>query len=110
MPGSPSPAPLTLPELASLTSAEAAARLVRYGPNRLVGQQRARWLRAVGGLLLDPMAIMLLAAAGLYGALGETRDAVIMLVALVPVLAVDVALEARSRAALARLAARIAPK
>ncbi|HXZ85906.1 MAG TPA: cation-transporting P-type ATPase [Myxococcota bacterium] len=93
-----------------LTSAEARARLARFGPNRLVARERAGWLVDLGGLLLDPMALMLLAAAAIYIALGERRDAAVMLVALVPVLGVDVFLEARSRSALKKLSQSVAPR
>jgi Ca2+-transporting ATPase len=55
------------------------------------------------------MAILLVASATVYFLLGETRDAAILLAALVPVLGVDVLLEARSRAALKALANRVAP-
>lgn len=49
------------------------------------------------------MALMLLVV-------GETRDGVVLLVALVPVIGVDVFLEACSRRALKRLAAATAPR
>jgi Ca2+-transporting ATPase len=55
------------------------------------------------------MAVMLAIAAAIYFALGETRDAVVLVIALVPVLGVDVLLEARSRSALAKLAQAAAP-
>ena len=93
-----------------LSSAEARTRLERYGPNRLVARDRAAWLKDVASLVLDPMAIMLLVAAGVYIALGEKRDAVVMVVALVPVIGVDVFLEARSRSALKKLARSVAPR
>jgi Ca2+-transporting ATPase len=92
-----------------LTAAEARGRLARYGPNRLVARDRAAWLEDIASLVLDPMAIMLLVAAGVYFALGDRRDAVVMLVALVPVVGVDVFLEARSRSALKKLAHEVAP-
>jgi Ca2+-transporting ATPase len=60
-------------------------------------------------LLLDPMAVMLLIASVIYFLLGETRDAVVLALALIPVLGIDVALEARSRSALDRLARAAAP-
>jgi Ca2+-transporting ATPase len=66
-------------------------------------------VREALGLLFDPMAVMLAIAACLYFALGETRDAVVLALALIPVLGVDVVLEARSRAALARLARAATP-
>jgi Ca2+-transporting ATPase len=97
-------------ESPGLTSNEAQARLARFGPNRLVGRERAAWLRDLVSLLLDPMAVMLLVAAGIYLLVGERRDATVMLAALVPVIGVDVFLEARSRAALKKLAMSVAPR
>jgi Ca2+-transporting ATPase len=55
------------------------------------------------------MALMLGGAAVLYLLLGELSDALVMAIALVPVLGVDIFLEARSHAALAKLAAAVAP-
>jgi Ca2+-transporting ATPase len=92
-----------------LSTEEARTRLATYGPNRLVARDRAAWLKELVQLLLDPMALMLLAAAAVYFALGETRDATVMLAALVPVIGVDVFLEARSRSALKQLARSVAP-
>jgi Ca2+-transporting ATPase len=97
------------PPLVALSSAEAAARLARIGPNRLVAAERLRWLKEAVRIFADPMALMLLLAAGIYFALGEPGDAYVMLIALVPVLGVDVVLEARSRAALRRLAQAASP-
>ena len=88
-----------------LTSAEAAARLVAVGPNRLVTAPHWRRVKGAIALLADPMAIMLVVAGGLDLALGNTIDAIVLFVALVPVLGVDVVLEARSERALARLRA-----
>jgi Ca2+-transporting ATPase len=101
---------LTAESPGGLTSDEARARLATHGPNRLVGRERAAWLKEAVGLLLDPMAIMLVVAAAIYFALGDRRDAVVMLAALVPVIGVDVFLEARSRSALKQLARQVAPR
>lgn len=92
-----------------LTRAEAAARLLAEGPNRLVRRERLRTLIAIGAALADPMALMLAIAGSAYLLLGETHDAVVLLVALVPVLAVDVALDLRSRAVLRKLAQAVSP-
>jgi len=97
------------PGLQGLTAKEAAARLVRFGPNLLVARERLVWLKRLIGLVADPMALMLAAAALLYFALGAWSDGVIMAIALIPVLGVDVFLAARSRAALAKLAQAVAP-
>ncbi|MFL6192706.1 MAG: magnesium-translocating P-type ATPase [Thermoanaerobaculia bacterium] len=63
-----------------LSASAAAERLGRYGPNRLTGARRATTL----GLLLrqfgSPLVLLLAAAAVLSIAVGETRDAGIILV------------------------------
>ena len=56
------------------------------------------------------MALMLAAAAAAYYALGERTDSYVLLAAIVPVLGVDVLLQARSRAALRKLAGAVAPR
>jgi len=95
---------------AGLTPAEAARRLERYGPNRLVEAERWARLKGLVGLLADPMALMLGAAGAVYLLLGQTSDGVILLVAILPVLLVDVLLAARSRSALKKLAAAVRPR
>ena len=97
------------PGLEGLSDREAAHLLAEVGPNRWVPRDPFAWVREAFRLLLDPMAIMLAIAAAIYFALGETRDAVVLALALIPVLGVDVLLEARSRAALAKLARAAAP-
>jgi Ca2+-transporting ATPase len=97
------------PGLTGLSSREARRRRARFGPNRWVKRDRFARAREAIGLLLDPMAIMLAIAAFVYFLLGETRDAVVLALALIPVLGVDVVLEARSRAALDKLARAAAP-
>jgi Ca2+-transporting ATPase len=93
-----------------LTSAEAAHRLLRFGPNVLVPRRRFEAFRELLGTLADPMALMLGAAAAVSFLIGERRDGIVLLVALLPVLGVDVFLAARSRRALEALAASVAPR
>ncbi|MCC7176998.1 MAG: cation-translocating P-type ATPase [Acidobacteria bacterium] len=95
--------------LEGLSSIEARRRLAEAGPNRWVKRSRLAGVREAIGLLLDPMAVMLAVAAAVYFLLGETRDAVVLSLALIPVLGVDVVLEARSRSALDKLARAAAP-
>ena len=92
-----------------LSASDAASRLASFGPNRLV--QVPRWQRAkrVVALVDDPMAVMLIVAGFVDWFLGQRVDAVILGVALVPVLGVDVLLEARSERALAKLRDAVAP-
>jgi len=95
--------------LSGLSSIDARRLLEEVGPNRWVKRDRFARVREVVRLLLDPMAVMLIIAAVVYFLLGETRDAVVLALALIPVLGVDVVLEARSRAALEKLARAAAP-
>ena len=93
-----------------LSSNEAARRLKFYGPNRLVRKARGAATVEFIRTAADPMAVMLAAAAAVYYALGERTDAYVLFAAIVPVLAVDVVLEARSRSALKKLAGVVAPR
>jgi P-type Ca2+ transporter type 2C len=93
-----------------LSSNEAARRLKIYGPNRMVRVVRGAAVFGFFRTLADPMAVMLAVAAAVYYALGERTDAYVLSGAIVPVLAVDVILEARSRTALSRLAGVVAPR
>jgi P-type Ca2+ transporter type 2C len=87
-----------------LTSAEAAARLRRFGPNRIARETRAARLKQIVLFFVDPMALMLVAASATYFILNQRTEAVVLLAALVPILGVDVVLDARSRGALKKLA------
>ncbi|MGH9443268.1 MAG: cation-translocating P-type ATPase [Thermoanaerobaculia bacterium] len=101
---------MTRPEFGGLSGAEAAKRLTVHGPNRFVPSGRSATAGEILRTLADPMGIMLLAASALAFAAGEKRDAFVLLAALVPVLAVDVLLESRSRSALKKLAAAVSPR
>ncbi len=96
--------------LAGLGSEEAQARLAEFGPNLLVERARgasvAEWLR----MLADPMALMLAGAALLYWLLGKPHEAAVLAIVIIPVLGVDVLMEARSRSALKKLASAVAPQ
>lgn len=93
-----------------LTTAEAERRLAQYGPNRYAPERRKTTIVEVLRSLADPMALMLVAASALSFAAGARRDAIVLLVAIAPVLGVDVFLEARSRQALRKLATAVAPR
>ncbi len=93
-----------------LDGGEAARRLKIYGPNRLKSEGNFQRFKEIIKILADPMAIMLILAAGAYFLLGEDRDGWILLIALFPVLGVDVILEARSRKVLKRLSKALEPQ
>jgi P-type Ca2+ transporter type 2C len=98
------------PRFAGLSTDEASVRLGRYGPNRLVRTNRTAALRELLLTVADPMALMLALASAFYLWLGDAHDALVLAVALVPILGVDVVMEVRSRKALSKLAAAVAPK
>ncbi len=92
-----------------LTNQEAQQRLELDGPNQLVTTStRSRWRRALGPFS-DPMVALLLIAAPTYLLIGETVDAIVALVALVPVAGVGWLLERRAERTLDRLADLTAP-
>jgi Ca2+-transporting ATPase len=96
-------------ERPGLTSAQAADALARDGYNRLVPEDRGRrWKRWLGPFA-DPMVALLLVAAPTYLAIGETTDAIVALVALVPIAAVGWVLESRAEHTLEQLRALTAP-
>jgi hypothetical protein len=73
--------------LGRLSETEAAHVLAKVGPSRWVLRDPFASLREALHLLLDPMAVMLAIAAAIYFALGETRDAVVLVLAIVTPLA-----------------------
>ncbi len=86
-----------------LSSAEAKKRLEQFGANILVPKSPfeafLRWLKT----LADPMIILLLLAALVYFLLGEARDGWVLVGSIVPILLVDMALEARTGKALKKI-------
>ena len=97
-------------EALGLTAVEARRRLDVFGPNLLVPEHEATGLWAtLRHIVTDPMAILLVVAAVTYFALGETRDGVIALVALAPIVGVGLVLELRAEHALESLRRLTAP-
>ena len=91
-----------------LTSREAARRLSRHGPNDTGAERYGSlwsWLRLAG----DPMTLLLLIAGVAYLALDDAFNAVVVLVAVLPIAFVSILLNARSDRALARLRTLVTP-
>lgn len=93
--------------LLGLTSAEAASRHQALGANEIVPSKFESRFSEIQKVLFDPMGLMLLLLAGLYALLGDKSDAIVLLIAYIPVTAVDVFLEVRSQKALAALKATL---
>src|SRR5512133_3230388 len=86
-----------------LTSAEAAARLARDGPNALPGTDRVPLARMAATVLLEPMILMLLGAGGIYLVIGNVGEALFLLVSVLGVVALTLIQEHRAQRALEAL-------
>jgi Ca2+-transporting ATPase len=95
--------------IGGLSSTEAAARLVRDGPNIVVPEASASRVKRLLGPFGDPMVALLLVAAPTYLLIGETTDAVVAFLALGPIAAAGWLLESRAERTLEQLRRLTAP-
>ncbi len=65
--------------LPGLSSAEASAQLAAEGPNEIASARRRSLLRLAGDVLREPMILLLVACGAIYLALGDLREALILL-------------------------------
>lgn len=75
---------------AGLTAREALARQAEFGKNELHQEKRQSFFRKAIHIILEPMFLLLLAAACIYFLLGEPRDGVIMLVFVTCIISIDI--------------------
>jgi Ca2+-transporting ATPase len=102
-----SPQPTSRP---GLDPAEAARRLAEHGPNLLPGSTPKGLLATVGGVLTEPMFLMLLIAGGLYLALGDRAEAAFLLSFVFVVIGITLAQERKTQRALESLRELSAPR
>ena len=93
-----------------LSAREAAERLARDGPNLLPGSRPKPALAIVREVATEPMFVMLLAAGGLYLALGDRAEAVFLLGFVFVVLGITLAQQRRTQRALEALRDLSAPR
>ncbi len=86
-----------------LTSAEAAERLAADGPNALPSAARHGTLALALNVLREPMFLLLLAATGIYVALGDVHEALVLGLSILGVIAITVAQERKAERALEAL-------
>lgn len=98
------PAPTT-----GLDSAEAAARLIAFGPNELPRPPRRGVLRILLGVLREPMFLLLVLAAGIYLAVGGLGEGLLMAAFAGLTIVLVVVQEKRSENALEALRALATP-
>jgi Ca2+-transporting ATPase len=104
------PAELAAVPDGGLSSAEAAARLARFGPNELPRTRRTPLWRMIAEQVRDPLVVVLLAAAVLTLATGDWTDAGVILFVVVVNTAVGVAQEVKAGQAIAALSEMTAPE
>jgi P-type Ca2+ transporter type 2C len=95
--------------VAGLASIQATARLAEVGRNEIEPAKRATLIRVLVEGLTEPFIIVLAAAGVLAVLLGEARDGLLILAALVPIVGADVATEYRAERALEVLRSASAP-
>jgi len=96
--------------LQGLSSAEAAERLARDGPNQLPGNAPKSTFAIVREVLTEPMFLMLLAAGGVYLALGDKGEALFLLSFVFVVIGITLVQERRTQRALESLRDLSAPR
>ena len=97
---------LDLPDLqalAGLSSEEAAARLAFEGPNEIPSARRRSLLRLAGDVLREPMILLLVACGAIYLALGDLREALILLASVFIVIGITLYQNRRTERALEAL-------
>jgi Ca2+-transporting ATPase len=102
--------PLHGVNLSGLDPAEAARRLAAHGPNLLPGSSRKTLWAIIGGVLLEPMFLMLLIAGGLYLVLGDRAEAAFLLSFVFVVIGITLAQERKTQRALESLRELSAPR
>jgi P-type Ca2+ transporter type 2C len=96
--------------LAGLSAPVAQARLAAEGPNALPGSETKSLWRIVAGVLAEPMFLMLLGAGAIYLLLGDTAEAIFLLVAVFAVIGLTLLQERKSERALEALRDLSAPR
>ncbi len=91
-----------------LSSAEARRRLTLYGPNAIVEKSGSALRDLLVDTLKDPMLWFLLATACLFFTIGQWREAVILVLAIIPLTGMDAFLHWRTAASTRDLQSRLA--
>jgi len=93
-----------------LSATEVAARLVQYGPNDIVEQATHPWWGLARDTAKDPMIWFFGGTSVLYAATGQVVEAVTLLIAIGPLVMMDVFLHRRTQASTAGLKSRLAER
>ncbi|MGZ9076578.1 MAG: P-type ATPase, partial [Burkholderiaceae bacterium] len=91
-----------------LTTAQAAERLSRYGPNDIIETPSSGWRDILRDTARDPMVWFLAATALLFAWVGEITEAWVLASAMLPIAGMDAYLHRRTQATTEGLAGRLA--
>ncbi len=97
-------------DLVGLTQSEAAARLQAEGSNTLPGSQSKSMLRIAWSVLAEPMFLMLLTAGSVYLLIGDTAEALFLLLSVFAIIALTLVQEHKTQRALEALRDLSAPR
>lgn len=92
---------------AGLTQDEATRRLANYGPNLIAEVPESGIRQLAVDTLKDPMLWFLLVASGLFVATGEWREAIVLMLAIIPLTGMDAFLHWRTAASTKSLHSRL---
>jgi len=93
-----------------LNAAEVQVRRGRYGKNDILETVPGGWRDLLRDTLKDPMLWFLTGTSALFALIGDTREAVILLVALIPLMGMDAYLHRRTQASTEGLSGRLATR
>ncbi len=93
-----------------LTLAEVATRRARYGSNDIVETPPGGWRDVLRETIKDPMIWFLAGTSALFALVGSSREALIMLVAIAPIVGMDGFLHRRTQASTQGLRSRLAER
>jgi Ca2+-transporting ATPase len=105
-----SPAGRSTSSTIGLSAAEALGRLARDGPNSLPVQRGGGAFAIAGQVLREPMFLLLIAAAAIYFALGDLREAIALAFSVVLIAVITIVQERRTERALERLRVLATPR
>ncbi|MBJ6980886.1 HAD-IC family P-type ATPase [Luteimonas sp. MC1572] len=94
--------------LLGLSTEQVTGRRRRFGDNDVTGATPRRWWTAAAASARDPMLWFLLVVSLLFLALGDRAEALVLLLAIVPLLGMDAWLHRRTQASTEGLASRLA--
>lgn len=87
---------------------EVERRLAEYGPNDIIESPPSRWWHLILETAKDPMLWFFAGTSILYAIVGQHTEAITLLVAILPLLGMDIYLHKRTQASTAGLASRLA--